>query len=691
MKKERVNVLTSFINPHVFTKVKHTIGITNYLNHQDINDAVEQLVQLGSVCQGQSVRMPHETGCPVSRAIRRSQRYILSHQNQDGHWVAELEANTTLTSEYIMLMYFMGMVDEQKLAKAANYIVSKQNQDGSWSIFYGGEGDISTSIESYFALKLAGYTADHPIMRKARDFILRCGGIMNARVITKIILSFFGQFDWRGTPSLPVEMIFIPRLCSFNIYEFSSWARICVVPMAVLMELKPSIGIPARAHIDELYTQPRACVNFSFAKQEGLLSWHNFFVGVDRILKLLEKSPIKISKKLALKKSERWILQHQDESGDWGGIFPAKAFSIMALKMLGHSNDYPPIKKGFEAIERFQITTADYIHQQSCVSPVWDTAWSVLALRESGVRSDDPAMINAGRWLYLKQTTRTGDWKIKNPKAQPGGWAFEYFNEFYPDTDDTAAVIMALMNISGVQGVNKSQRIGRGLKWLLSMQNTDGGWGAFDKDVNNPIYNKILFNDFKTMLDPSCPDLTGRIIELLGELGYNRDFLPLKNAIQYLKNEQYDEGCWFGRWGVNFIYGTWAVLCGLTKIGENRDKDYIQRAVDWLFRIQNPDGGWGESCLSYHSAEYMGKGNSTASQTAWALLALISCGYARDERVAKGIDFLVERQLDEGTWEENEFTGTGFPRAFYIRYHMYKDYFPLLALSRYKKTILNIN
>jgi len=687
-KKEKVNFLTSFINPSFLNRMKNKFGLLKSLDSDQIVESVEEALKNNTVYNKDGNEFKKYPQCVISQSIKQSRDYLLSQQHDDGHFISELEANTTLTSEYIMLLYFMDMVDERKIKKAAKYILSKQCLDGSWSIFYGGEGDISTTIESYFALKLAGYDKSHPALEKARKYILDNGGIMNARVITKITLCFFGQYDWRGTPSMPVEIILIPRLFSFNIYEFSSWARICVVPLTILMDKKPQIEIPATATIDELYLVPRNKVNFSFEKDDkNLISWHNFFVGVDRILKMLEKSPVKISSKLAMKKSEKWILDHQDDSGDWGGIFPAKAYSIMALKSLGHDNNFPPIKKGMEAIERFHIETDEYIHQQSCVSPVWDTAWSMLALEESGLPAEHPVLKRAARWLYSKQTVKNGDWKVKCPSAKPGGWSFEYYNEYYPDTDDTSAVILALKYVKGLNDISTKDKLRKGLEWLFNMQNTDGGWGAFDKDVNNPIYNRILFNDFKTMLDPSCPDITGRVLELFGVLGYKRGFLPVEAALEYLKREQTPEGCWFGRWGVNYLYGTWASLSGFAAIGEDPEQEYIQRAVNWLFDKQNDDGGWGECCDSYKYKKCMGKGKSTPSQASWALVALIDSGYSNDERVKKGIEYLVNSQNENGTWDEEEFTGTGFPNAFYIRYHMYKDYFPLLALSKYIKSV----
>ncbi len=684
MAKKRVNILTGFINPFIFSKIKSRIGLNGGLDCDDILTEMDKLKKR-DIFLSNSTEALKDDDSDLFKTIKKSRQYLLSQQNPDGHWVGVLEANTTLTSEYIFLMHFMDMIDDEKIRKAANYILSKQSNDGSWPIYFGGKGDISTTVEAYFALKLAGYNKNELFMKKARDFILKEGGVVKARVITKITLTFFGQMDPRLVPSLPVEMIFIPRLISFNIYEFSSWARICVVPLTVLMELKPKIKIKKEAGVEELFVGSSDKTNFSFSTDEKHLSWRNFFVRVDGVLKLVEKSPIKISKKIALKKAKRWILSHQDDSGDWGGIFPAMGYSIMALKMLGYSNNSSPIKKGFEAIERFALYSEDSIHMQSCVSPVWDTAWSMYALNESGISGDRMALKKAAKWLYSKQTKKEGDWKIKNPGASPGGWSFEYYNEFYPDADDTAAVIMALMNVPDMKGIDKSGSIRKGLQWVMHMQNTDGGWGAFDKDVDNPVYNEIIFNDLKSMLDPSTPDVTGRVVELLGALGYNSDFIPVMSALKYLKKEQLEDGAWFGRWGVNYIYGTWAVLSGLASIGEDVSKEYIQRGMKWLFSVQNDDGGWGESCDSYQTQNPVGIGKSTPSQTAWALLGLMAFGVFDDERIKKGISFLIEKQLKNGSWKEEEFTGTGFPNAFYIRYHMYKDYFPLQALSKYRR------
>lgn len=686
-KKNKVNLITSFINPSVFFQMKTMVGLKKKRSDYELDSAFGRDDAFSTIDEFFSVALTEEKRSQLNFAIVQSQRYLFDIQKSDGHWIGELEANITLTAEFIMLMHFMDLVDPKKVEKSAAYIKRKQLSDGSWPIFFNGDGDISTTVEAYFALKLAGTDYEAPCMVNARQFILAHGGITKVRMITKIMLAFFGQYDWRGVPVLPVEMIYIPRVCSFNIYEFSSWARICVVPLTILMHYKPFIQIDSYCDISELYVGHKDQVDFEFNTDQNLISWHNFFVGVDRVLKLLENSPLRISTERALAKAERWILDHQDDSGDWGGIFPAMAFSIMALRMRGYSNDYEPIKKGFEAIERFQIKTDTEIHQQSCVSPVWDTAWTLCALQASGIDSSDTRLLYAAQWLYQKQTTRRGDWQIKNKNLEPGGWAFEYYNEFYPDTDDTGIVLMALRRFQDLEGIDTEARLRKALNWLLNLQNTDGGWGAFDKDVNNPIYNEILFNDLKTMLDPSCPDITGRTLELLGELGYGSDFLPASAAIEYLKREQHPDGPWFGRWGVNYIYGTWAVLTGLARIGVDIEQEYMQRAIQWLFAIQNTDGGWGESCLSYHHKKYIGKGTSTPSQTSWALIALVACGLVEHPHVQNGIQFLLDSQQANGTWDESEFTGTGFPHSFYIRYHMYKDYFPLLTLSTYKKAL----
>ncbi|MBI3329153.1 MAG: squalene--hopene cyclase [Nitrospinae bacterium] len=623
----------------------------------------------------------------VTAAIDRSQAFFLITQAPEGFWAGELQANVTLTAEYIMFRHFLGHVDPERERKAVHHILRTQQPDGGWNIYYGGPSNLSATIEAYFALKLAGCSPDTPSMHKARELIHAKGGVEKSRVFTKINLALFGQYDWQGIPTMPVEMMFLPTDFYFSIYEFSSWSRSVIVPLMIVFAQKPQVTIPGFPGIPELYNTPPHYRRMTVEWSEDMLSWRNFFVLMDRLLKILEKQPIQAVRVAAIRRAERWILEHQDDTGDWGGIMPAMMNSILALLSLGYEPSDPVIAKGLEAIERFGIETTEEFRLQSCVSPVWDTALAAIALYESGLSPTHPALLKAARWLLSKQVLRTGAWAIKNRKGEPGGWAFEFFNDFFPDNDDTAIVLLALLNSHLPEAEDMKNAYQRGLAWLLSMQCADGGWGAFDINNNKRLLNKIPFADLESLLDPSTGDVTGRIMELLGKLGYARKHPVVRRALRFLRRDQTEDGAWYGRWGVNYVYGTWAVLTGLRALGEDFSQEYIQRAVRWVESCQNPDGGWGESCFSYDDPRTKGMGESTPSQTAWAVMALIESGRADSSAVERGIRFLLERQRDDGTWEEEEYTGTGFPKHFYINYHLYRNYFPLMALARYRAAV----
>jgi squalene-hopene/tetraprenyl-beta-curcumene cyclase len=619
----------------------------------------------------------------VTEAIERSRRFFLTTQDVEGFWVGELQANVTLTAEYIMFRYFLGHIDGERLRKSVRHILRTQQADGGWNIYHGGPSELSATVEAYFALKLAGHAPDEPCMRKARELILAKGGVEKSRVVTKINLALFGQYDWQGIPTMPVEMMFLPNGFYFNIYEFSSWTRSVIVPLMVIFARKPRVALPGFPGIEELYSAPPEQRQLAVEWSQELVSWRNFFVLADRFLKLLDKCPLDAVRTAAIRRAEAWILSHQDQTGDWGGIMPAMMNSVLALVSLGYTPTDPVIAKGLEAIERFGIETPDEFRLQSCVSPVWDTAIAVIALSEAGLSTTHPALVKAARWLVRKQVLCSGDWSIKNRKGEPGGWSFEFFNDFFPDTDDTAMVLLALRLTQLGEEVSK-HAYERGLAWLLSMQCTDGGWGAFDLNNNKRLLNKIPFADLESLLDPSTSDVTGRVLELLGKLGYPRQHPVVRRALRFLRKDQTREGAWYGRWGVNYVYGTWAVLTGLHAIGEDFSQAYIQRAIRWLEGCQNPDGGWGESCFSYEAPHTKGMGTSTPSQTAWGIMALIESGKSRTPAVERGIRFLFDRQREDGTWAEEEHTATGFPKHFYINYHLYRNYFPLMALARYR-------
>jgi len=619
----------------------------------------------------------------LEHATHRSSEYLLSLQSpEQGYWVGEVEANSSLTSEYVFFMHFMESVDELRQRKMIHYLKETQHPEGYWNIHYGGPGDLSTTLEAYAAMRLAGDNPTSPGMVRARDFILANGGMGASRIFTKIFLALLGSYPWQKCPALPPEIMLLPSGFPLNIYEMSSWARSTVVPLLVLWHFKPVIRSPKGFSLRELDI-PGTSTESSSEGHAHFSTWERLFFLTDRIMKGYEEKPVPWMRRRSLKAAEKWILDRQDPTGEWGGIMPAMMNSLMALKCLGYPLSHPVVRKGMGAVHRFAIEESKTLRLQSCVSPVWDTANTCLALLESGFPRENPAIRKAMDWLWSKQTEKKGDWAVKNPTAAPGGWSFEFENSFYPDNDDTLAVLTVLRE-SGADSQHPENWY-RGLQWLLAMQSKNGGGGAFDVDNDKAIWNRIPFADHKSMLDPPTSDLTGRVLEFLGGMGYGTDFSPVHRAIAFLEKEQETDGSWFGRWGINYLYGTWCALCGLRAVGYDMRLHRIRHAVAWLRSCQNEDGGWGESCISYDDPHHKGKGTSTASQTSWALLGLMAAGETNTEAVKYGVAYLLRKQNKKGTWDEQEFTGTGFPRFFYLRYHMYSDYFPLLALSRYRK------
>ncbi|HIC95727.1 TPA: squalene--hopene cyclase, partial [Candidatus Bipolaricaulota bacterium] len=524
-----------------------------------------------------NIRAPlrHEIGIDLTaleRTIAKAQKWLLRAQYPEGFWWGELESNVTITAEYLLLGHFLGIKDEARWRKIANYLLEQQREDGTWAIWFGGPGDLSTTIEAYFALKLAGVDPDRPEMERAREFILSQGGVPNARIFTKIWLALFGQWRWEDLPVMPPELMLLPSWFPFNIYEFASWARGTIVPLLIVLALRPTVPIPESAKLDELYPEPRQA-RYPIRRKPGLWGW--FFWWVDWALRLLERSPSawtwKPLRQRAIKAAERWILAHQEADGSWGGIQPPWVYSLIALKALGYGLDHPVMRKGLEGFERFAIEEGDTWRVQSCVSPVWDTALSMIALLDSGLPPDHPALIKAGRWLLGKQVLHSGgDWqiKMKGTKCLPGGWPFEFENDLYPDIDDTAVVMLALLRTELPQA-EKQRALERGLQWLLAMQSRCGGWGAFDKDNTKRFITQIPFADFGAVIDPPSVDVTAHVLELLGELGYDSSSKAVRRALSYIKREQEPDGSWFGRWGVNYIYGTGAVLPALAALGED--------------------------------------------------------------------------------------------------------------------------
>jgi len=621
----------------------------------------------------------------LDMAIERSCAYFFREQLPEGYWLAELESNVTITAEYVMLFHFLGMVNLKHEQKMTNYLLEKQTSEGFWPIYYGGPGDLSTTIEAYFALKLAGYTEDHPCMAKARAFVLANGGIFKARVFTKIFLALFGEFSWLGVPSMPVELTLLPNWAYFNAYELSSWSRSTIIPLSIVMAKRPVHDLPPNARVQELYVRPPRLMDYTITREEGLINWKNIFIGIDHLLKVYEANPVRPLKQKAIDKAKQWILDHQEQSGDWGGIQPAMLNSILALHCLGYDNDHPVVRNGLKALANFALESKDTLVLQSCISPVWDTALALKALQDADVPKDHPSLIKAAEWLLDREIRRPGDWKVKSPNLKPGGWAFEFHNDWYPDVDDSAVVMMAIKDVAVKNYIIKNSAIQRGFAWCIGMQSKNGGWGAFDKDNTKHILNKIPFADLEALIDPPTADLTARMLELMGTFGCSGKSHPAAvRALQFVRESQETDGSWWGRWAVNYIYGTWSVLSGLAAIGEDMRQPWIAKATGWIIRHQNPDGGWGETCESYSNPALAGIGESTASQTAWALLALMAANKTDTAIVYKGIEYLIKTQNPDGSWNEDAYTGTGFPKYFMIKYHIYRNCFPLMALGKYR-------
>jgi squalene-hopene/tetraprenyl-beta-curcumene cyclase len=626
----------------------------------------------------------------VRHAIRGAQEFLLDLQEPEGYWVAELEGDTILESEYILLLQFLGRRDPEKFRKIANYIRKFQHPDGYWPIFPGGPPDVSASVKAYFACKLAGYTGNEPFMRRARKAILAEGGVTRCNTFTKLYLSMFGQYDWRGVPTIPPETILLPKWFYFNIYAMSSWSRAILVPLAVMNASKPSRQIPDHAHIDELFVDGRDPRKMGLQWDKKPITWRNVFLVVDKVLKLFEASPVKPFRKLALDRSLAWLLEREENSGGLGAIFPAMTHAIMAYKCMGLPDNHPAICHELAELATFEIEENDTIRLQPCVSPVWDTAIVVNALSDSGYPVESESVIKAAEWLLSKQTRKKGDWAVMCPNVEPGGWYFEMENEYYPDIDDTIMVLMGLYKAYCPSGehwteaphqVREAMR--KGLDWVFAMQNRDGGWASFDKDNTRTLFQYVPYADHNAMLDPSSADITARTLEMCSYYSIGRTDPRVQKALDYLYREQEEDGSWFGRWGVNYLYGTWQVLRGLARIGEDMQAERIQRAVQWLQSVQNEDGGWGETCASYEPGHPKANGPSTPSQTAWALMGLFNAGDTSSAAARRGVEYLLNNQDDHGTWEEEWFTGTGFPRVFYLRYHYYRHYFPLWALAQY--------
>ncbi|PYN20505.1 MAG: squalene--hopene cyclase [Candidatus Rokuibacteriota bacterium] len=627
----------------------------------------------------------------LDEAVARAQHHLLSRQAADGHWVGELEADRALTAEALLLHRLIDRVDGGVERRAVTFLRRRQNADGGWSLFEGGASDLSATIKIYFAMKMSGVSPDDPAMLRARARIRAMGGPAKANVFCKILLALFGEYDWNGVPTMPVEIMLLPPpFFLFNIYEVSYWSRCVIVPLLIIMDRKPVKWLPRHLTLDELWPEGREHTSLRFPRVPEPFSWRglfwkSFFIAVDDGLKIWERFSPRPLRKRAVDAAREWLEERTAVPGGLGGIYPAMANSILALRLLGHPEDHPLVLGQLKEIEALAVEHGDELCYQPCPSPVWDTSLAANALVESDLPTDHPALVKAAEWMLGKQILVAGDWQVKRPHVQPGGWAFQYGNDFYPDLDDAAMVLMALEKIRGVDADRVRLAKERGVGWFLGMQNVDGGWASFDADNNRLYLNNIPFADHGALVDPSTEDLTGRGLELLGTLGYPRDLEAVDRAIHFIRRSQRHDGPWYGRWGVNYIYGTWSVLRGLGAIGVDPRHEYVQRAVRWLLRRQNPDGGWGETCESYAKPELAGIGESLPSQTAWALLGLFAAGQTTGPAVERGIGYLLATQRADGSWEDPFWNGTGFPRVFYLKYDLYAKYFPLWALGVYRR------
>jgi squalene-hopene/tetraprenyl-beta-curcumene cyclase len=617
----------------------------------------------------------------LEKTIERGANHLLSIQAEEGYWQGELEADTTLESDYIYYLYVLGKADPERIAKLANYVRRRQLPDGGWSIYPGGPSELNATCKAYFALKLAGDSIDARHMVQARETVHFLGGLEHTNSYVRFYLALIGAVGWELVPSIPPEFMLLPNWFYFNIYEMSSWTRGIVIPMAILSALRPDWRLPERARVDELFADPtRKNAAFDWSKQ--VISWKNVFLALDRALKLYEKLPWKPLRQRALREAKSWMLNHIERTEGLAAIYPAMMNSIFALMALGHGPDDPLTWREIKEFSRFEIEEGDTIRMQPCVSPVWDTCIAIVALEEAGLPADHPALVKAADWMLSKQVLGPGDWQVKNKDAEPGGWAFEFRNDFYPDVDDTAFVLMALQRVKYPDPKRMEGAMRRGIQWLLSMQNRDGGWGAFDRDNDQKFLCNIPFADHNAMIDPSTADVTARVVECLGRFGWTAEHPAIQRAVKFLLKDQSDDGSWFGRWGVNYVYGTSGVLRALETVSLTA-RDYCQRAVIWLRTVQKADGSFGESLRSYEMPATKGQGPSTPSQTAWGLIGLLAGAELHEPAIVKAVSYLVHQQKEDGSWSEPDFTGTGFPGVFYLKYHLYRNSFPVYALARY--------
>jgi squalene-hopene/tetraprenyl-beta-curcumene cyclase len=670
----------------------------------------------------------------LGQAVTRTRNWLLAQQHPDGFWVGELEGDTILESEYILLLTWLGRDDSHEVRRAANYIEQQQLETGGWAIFPGGPLEISASVKAYWALKIAGHSIDEEIMQRARAAILNAGGAEKVNSFTRFYLALLSQITYAQCPAVPPELMLIPKWLPFNIYEMSAWSRTILVPLSIMWAFRPARKLPDEQSIRELFVDSPEQLSSTMEpaattdqlKKRRWFNWSRFFTGLDRFIKLIDACRIRPLRRVALKRAEKWMTDRFEDSDGLGAIFPPIIWSVIALRCLGYDDDSPEVQSQLDELKDLTISEGDTDRLQPCKSPVWDTAIATIALRDAGVSPAHYQIRRTVDWLLSKEVKRKGDWRERT-ECEPSGWYFEFNNDFYPDIDDTCMVVMALgrclpssldwdvdflvddwsphesdKDASAVLSTRNASTdyaaaqveqmqpmlgaIHRGARWLLAMQSKDGGWAAFDRDNTRELFTQVPFADHNAMIDPSTSDLTSRMLEMFSWINVKKEHPALRRAIEFIWNDQDPEFCWYGRWGVNYLYGTWQCLVGLTRIGIPLTDARIRKAANWLKSVQQENGGWGESAASYDDPTLKGQGPTTASQTAWAMLGLISAGEAQCDAVERGVTFLLDSQQTDGTWDEPWWTGTGFPKVFYLKYHLYCISFPLMALSRYART-----
>ena len=675
-------------------------------------EASETATNTDSVAPGKSIDFES-----LQKTIKSAAAWLKARQAGDGMWCAPLETNCCMEAQWLMAMYFIGFKDP-KIEKVIRYILDRQREDGAWDVYYASEqGDINTTLECYFALRLYGHTPDAPHMKKAREWLLENKWAERIRVFTKYWLALFGQWPWAHTPVLPPEIIFLPHWCIFNIYDFAAWARATMMPISILTVRRPIKMLPPNLQPDELFPEGRENTDYRMPNlSSSFFSWANFFMKLDNMLHTYNRFPVKPLREHAIKLVLQWILEHQDEDGAWGGIQPPWIYAIIVMHVEGFSLDQINMSKAVDAFNlHWQVKRSEGTMLQASESPVWDTLLTMIALMDSGETPETcPQLLKALDYILSKENRYHGDWSKKvGTKVEASGWAFQRANNFYPDIDDAAVAIIALKKIQKLiardtdRACKLDAALGRAINWILAMQSKNGGWAAFDRDNTRELVTKIPFCDFGEVLDPPSSDVTAHVIEALSMCGFSREHPAIAKALKFIYKEQEDDGSWFGRWGVNYIYGTWSVLTALAAIGDTAETPAVKKAFEYLKSKQNPDGGWGESIASYMEPKYSGTGiPSTASQTAWAVIAMHSFDAPEcEESVKRGCQFLINTQNAEGTWDEPYYTGTGFPgyglgakidlrsgkalpqgkelaRGFMLNYNWYRHYFPLTALGR---------